>query len=179
MVSNAPSCESIPEEMGQETKPVWSYTSDETEQIRYTFREPVDSSDDLTACLPLPRQMLSTPNLLPIQSETSLEYSLSERPWSISDNADVEPYLQVRDYMPPLYWAGRFTSRFDHWRTEAMIAELDPRHRTEDRLGQCKLHEENAAACYIFAQMRDLCITEQAADSLWVRAIRLSTSHDC
>jgi hypothetical protein len=174
MVSNAPSCESIPEETGHETEFVASYTSFETEQIRYTFRELVDSSEDLTAHLPLRRPMLSTQNLQPIQPETSLGCSLRERPWSISerqceDSADVEPHLQVRDYMPPLYWAGRFTSRFDHWRTEAMIAELDPRQGTGSRLGQCKLHEETAAACYIFAQMRDLCITGQAADSLWVR----------
>jgi hypothetical protein len=184
MVSNAPSCESIPEEMRQETEFAGSSTSYETEQIRYTFNELVDSSDDPTARLPLPRQMLSTPNLPPIQPETFPMYSPSERPWSISerqceDSADVEPHLQVRDYMPPLYWAGRFTSRFDHWRTEAMIAELDPRHRTEDQLGQCKLHEKNAAACYIFAQMRDLCLTGQAADSLWVRRVCLPVFHKC
>tara|TARA_R110002003_G_scaffold39_13_gene2517 strand:- start:6024 stop:6425 length:402 start_codon:yes stop_codon:yes gene_type:complete len=78
--------------------------------------------------------------------------------------------------MPPLYWAGRFQARFDQWRTEAMMVELNPGRQSESegQLSQCKLSQEKLAACYIFAQLRDLCLTEQAADSLWVRTNSLS-----
>ncbi|KAI2477138.1 hypothetical protein Ptr902_11211 [Pyrenophora tritici-repentis] len=76
---------------------------------------------------------------------------------------------EVKDYMPPLYWAGRFTSRYDQWRTDAMIRELDLNsdHQTSGPLSECKLSEEKLAKCYIFGQLRDLCTSDQAADSLW------------
>jgi hypothetical protein len=174
MVSDAHSCESIPEEPGEGTHPMESVTSSQPVQSQSTAFRLSESSVDFTALPPLPRQLLSTPSPPPTHSETSVPSSQNGRPWSISerqyeDNADIETYLQVRDYMPPLYWAGRFQSRYDQWRTEAMMAELDPKHRPEGQLGQCKLHEEKSAACYIFAQLRDLCLTGQAADSLWVR----------
>ncbi|KAH9871691.1 hypothetical protein J1614_005946 [Plenodomus biglobosus] len=94
------------------------------------------------------------------------------RPWPISvqynsDNADVDPILQVKDYMPPLYWAGRFQSRFDQWRTQAMLAHLDPNHVRTGPMSECNLEQEKLASCYIFGQLRDLCTSNQAADSLW------------
>jgi hypothetical protein len=36
-------------------------------------------------------------------------------------------------------------------------------------LSECTLNQEKLAACYIFEQLRDLCTSNQAADSLWVR----------
>jgi hypothetical protein len=109
----------------------------------------------------------------PTGSQNSVIRDEIKRPWSISDkhyedSADVEPWLQVRDYMPPLYWAGRFQSRYDRWRTDAMMAHLDPQAEPEGQLGRCTLKQEKLAACYVLAQLRDLCLTEQAADSLWV-----------
>ncbi|KAH9877235.1 hypothetical protein IAQ61_002598 [Plenodomus lingam] len=94
------------------------------------------------------------------------------RPWPISfqsdsDNADIDSILQVKDYMPPLYWAGRFQSRFDHWRTEAMLGHLNPDHVRTGPMDGCNLDQEKLASCYIFGQLRDLCTTNQAADSLW------------
>ncbi|KAF1932756.1 uncharacterized protein M421DRAFT_1348 [Didymella exigua CBS 183.55] len=97
----------------------------------------------------------------------------SHRRWSISqrfypDSADDTTCVQVKDYMPPLYWAGRFQSRFDQWRTEAMVAVRHPYVKSEDDgpLGQCGLDEEKKAIVLIFMQLRDLCASAQAADSL-------------
>jgi hypothetical protein len=84
------------------------------------------------------------------------------------DGTDVAQYFQVKDYMPVLYWAGRFQSRFDQWRTEAMKVELDPHHEISGQLGQLGLSQEKIAAYQILLQLRDLCISNQAADSLWV-----------
>ena len=77
---------------------------------------------------------------------------------------------QVRDYMPPLYWAGRFQSRFDRWRTGAMVAVIHPDVMSEEKgpLGQCCLDEERKATILIFMQLRNLCASAQAADSLHV-----------
>ena len=98
-----------------------------------------------------------------------------QRHWFISesfysDSANNVTRVQVKDYMPPLYWAGRFQSRFDQWRTEAMIAVLNPEHKHEDEgpLGQCSLEDEKKATILIFMQLRDLCASTQAADSLHV-----------
>lgn len=100
----------------------------------------------------------------------------AQRCWSISerffpDSANDFPRVQVKDYMPPLYWAGRFQSRFDQWRTEAMVASLKPNNKSEDDgpLGQCSLNSEKQATILIFMQLRDLCASSQAADSLQVR----------
>ena len=84
-------------------------------------------------------------------------------------SADFEIF-QVKDYMPPHYWAGRFQSRYDQWRTDAMIAELDlySDDQTSGPLSECKLNQERFAKCCIFGQLRDLCTSDQAADSLWV-----------
>lgn len=96
------------------------------------------------------------------------------RSWSISDfyfpeSAHVDSFLQVKDYMPYLYWAGRFQSRLDQWRTEAVLAELNPSHMPTGPLSQFELSQDKLAACHIFGQLRDLCTSNQAADSLWVR----------
>jgi hypothetical protein len=145
MPSNAASCESIPEEnKGSER------------QLNKTTT-PSHATE-----------------LLSTASKSGVASKENKRPWSISDThyedtADVEYWLQVRDYMPPLYWAGRFQSRYDQWRTEAMKAHLDPEHTTEGQLAKCTLDQENLAACLVLAQLRDLCLTESAADSLWVR----------
>jgi len=118
---------------------------------------------------PIGRQFLSSVDLGRHYSTDS-----RNRPWSLKDqsgvnNADRIGFLQVKDYMPPLYWAGRFQSRFDQWRTEAMMAHLDPSHLRTGPMSECNLDQERLASCYIFGQLRDLCTSNQAADSLWVR----------
>ncbi|KAF2997617.1 hypothetical protein E8E13_004042 [Curvularia kusanoi] len=83
-------------------------------------------------------------------------------------NANNITGIQVRDYMPPLYWAGRFQSQFDQWRTEAMRAMLHPDVIPEEEgpLGECRLGDEKKATILIFMQLRDLCSSAQAANSL-------------
>ncbi|KAJ4305162.1 hypothetical protein N0V90_000693 [Kalmusia sp. IMI 367209] len=102
----------------------------------------------------------------------STDGTVTSQSWSAKnsqfmDCANVGVSKQVKEYMPALYWAGRFQSRFDQWRTEAMQVELNPGYRFEGPLSQCNLHQEKAAACHIFLQLRDLCLSNQAADSLW------------
>ncbi|KAF2115977.1 hypothetical protein BDV96DRAFT_646145 [Lophiotrema nucula] len=96
---------------------------------------------------------------------------VSARRWSTNtihyEGADLDEISQITDYMPPLWWAGRFQSRLDRWRTDAMQAELGARYKPDGLLGQCKLNEDKTAACYIFLQLRDLCGSGKAADSLW------------
>jgi hypothetical protein len=82
--------------------------------------------------------------------------------------ANAESSSQVKEYMPPIWWAGRFQARFDQWRNDAMQAALDPNFKPEGILGQCKLNEDKVAACYIFLQLRDLCGNKKAMDSLSV-----------
>ncbi|KAJ4994093.1 hypothetical protein SVAN01_00570 [Stagonosporopsis vannaccii] len=108
----------------------------------------------------------------------------TQRHWSIAEffyprSADISSYLQVKDYMPPLYWAGRFQSRFDQWRTATMAATLDPQTKPEDEniLGQCSLEDEKKAAIFIFMQLRDLCTSTQAADSLHEFEYRYRKDH--
>ena len=85
------------------------------------------------------------------------------------DDADIA-VVQVEDYMPPLYWAGRFQSRYDQWRTDAMNAELgiNSDRQASSPLSEYKLDQENLVVCHILARLRDLCISDKAADSLWV-----------
>ncbi|KAF2033643.1 hypothetical protein EK21DRAFT_58127 [Setomelanomma holmii] len=183
IVSDAASCESIPEEPTDllDAMPyIHIPTSFRTQADQSPCPQTSDSPTGLDALPPLRRPegpSISTPSLAPTGSQPSLAYSQSDRPWSISDyhyddNADLEPHLQVRDYMPPLYWAGRFQARFDQWRTEALQCELNPRRETraEGRLIECRLNQEKLATHHIFLDLRDLCLTAQAADSLWVRA---------
>ncbi|KAI8937220.1 hypothetical protein NX059_006429 [Plenodomus lindquistii] len=121
---------------------------------------------------PPPGTPASRRSLSKVHLESHLSSDSKQRPWSIavpshSCNADVDPIMQVKDYMPPLYWAGRFQSRFDQWRTEAMIAHLNPDHVRTGPMNECDLDQEKLASCYIFGQLRDLCTSNQAADSLW------------
>lgn len=176
MASDATSCESIPEEKQEDATPLGSIISSFKDSGAFSFGLS-DLSDDLVA--PPPPRHLESSSSVPLfsyqtGSHISLPLGNHARPWSISDriaedSANGEPCLQVRDYMPILYWAGRFQSRYDQWRTEAMYAELDhPIRPPEGLLSGCKLSQEKLAACYIFGQLRDLCLTDPAADSLWV-----------
>lgn len=179
-VSDAASCESIPEENGGEFVPSDCKVTARTGTNDSLSSELSSVANDIGATLQVPRGERSTPAPVSERSEDSqtslLQTRHNKRPWSITErrcesSTDVVPYMQVRDYMPPLYWAGRFQSRYDQWRTDAMYAELNPNHDPEGQLGRCKLSQEKIAACYIFAQLHDLCLTGQAADSLWVRQI--------
>lgn len=102
----------------------------------------------------------------------------AKRHWSITEcfypgSANNTFGAQVRDYMPPLYWAGRFQSRFDRWRTYAMVAVIHPDVTSEEEgpLGQCCLDDERKATILICMQLRNLCASAQAADSLHVSSI--------
>lgn len=169
----------------QETSPLAQGTS----VITYDTTAPEDSSNALLTRPVNPSE--------PVLQRTSRSISTSKaggpatelqpkRNWPISDvshsdNADSSTYLQVEDYMPPLYWAGRFQSRFDQWRTEAMVAKLNQETRSENEgpLAQCSLDEEKNATMIILMQLRDLCTSAQAADSLHVRPVSsLHLPHD-
>lgn len=109
-------------------------------------------------------------------SASSLFSAKSSELWSAKapkhlDLADFSDPLQIKEYMPALYWAGRFQSRYDQWRTEAMQVELHPEYSMEGPLAHCDVHHEKAAVCHIFLQLRDLCSSHQAAESLWVNNI--------
>jgi hypothetical protein len=138
--------------------------------------EMTESTDNLTAIPSVPPTLYSFTTSKVATTGNHNPNIPVERPWNIpeeqgADSADVTSIFQVKDYMPPLYWAGRFQSRFDQWRTDAMQAELNLQsaHQTSGPLSECNLNQEKLAACYIFAQLRDLCTSKQAADSLWVR----------
>jgi hypothetical protein len=174
MVSDAASCESIPEESWEILDSDQSIVSSQT-GLTQPSASRSQEFEDYTALPELALRPRPTTSIPATDSESSLADGYFERPWPISnsrlgDNADAEPHLQVKDYMPPLYWAGRFQARLDQWHTRAMDAELQLNQHTlsESSLDQCKLTENKMAACYIFAQLRDLCVTDQAADSLWV-----------
>ncbi|KAH7088405.1 hypothetical protein FB567DRAFT_441179 [Paraphoma chrysanthemicola] len=173
------SCRSIPEETIEkaEAMPFMISPKHSRPDANQSSSQPSNSSTNLTVLPSVLRDIPTTDSTSSLPSTeplASLPFSQTERPWSISDrqyedSADAEPHLQIRDYMPPLYWAGRFQARFDQWRTEAMMVELNPNRlsRAEGQLSRCKLEQDKLAACYIFAQLRDLCLTDQAADSLW------------
>jgi hypothetical protein len=76
--------------------------------------------------------------------------------------------IKVRDYMPTLWWAGRFQSRYDQWRTEAMRSAVDQSYTPDDLLGHFHLSQEKAVTTYIFRQLHELCETSAAQDSLYV-----------
>ncbi|KAF2747938.1 hypothetical protein M011DRAFT_24957 [Sporormia fimetaria CBS 119925] len=91
--------------------------------------------------------------------------------------ANAETRFQVKDSMPAAWWAGRFQTRYDQWRTEAMTSELDPTYRRLGTLGGCKLSQERAAACYVLLGLRELCVTNKAMDSLWVFEYKYRRDH--
>lgn len=159
--------------------------SGETKPSIYTFGNAAQSkgsftsSQNPTALPPLKAKLHSRLSRRSVSMTRSVRPTgdlQSQRQWSISerfypDNANNTSCVQVKDYMPPLYWAGRFQSRFDRWRTEAMVAVLNPEIKPEDDgpLGQCGLDDEKKATVLIFMQLRDLCASAQAADSFHVR----------
>ena len=122
------------------------------------------SKSMLSIRIPGPVRSFSASLLLSAKSSESRS-AKTPKSW---DDADLSVDPQVKEYMPALYWAGRFQSRYDQWRTEAMHVELDPDYCMEGSLSHCNVHQEKVAACHIFLQLRDLCFSHQAADSLWV-----------
>lgn len=113
-----------------------------------------------------PHSLLSTPSISFTSLSELLRVDLFHQ--RHNDSADTSNSQQVKDYMPAQYWAGRFQTRFDQWRTEAMQVELGPNYKAPGPLGQCRLNDEKIVVCQIFVQLRDLCMSHQAADSLWV-----------
>ncbi|CAI6340315.1 unnamed protein product [Periconia digitata] len=74
---------------------------------------------------------------------------------------------EIKHYMPTSYWAGRFQARSDEWRTKALLRDPEQCEDMPESLESCGLNQEDKAACFIFLQLRDLCVSDQAADSLW------------
>ncbi|KAF1836983.1 hypothetical protein BDW02DRAFT_479913, partial [Decorospora gaudefroyi] len=190
LVSDTTSCGPIPEDMDEERQNRTSaFSPDQPERERPPSVELSGLADSLTALTSVPS--LLGPSFTYLSTTTSntgsrSSSSLPKRPWhtsekQCSDSADVDPFFQVKDYMPPLYWAGRFQSRYDQWRTHAMTVELDLKPNTNGQpsglLSECTLDQENLAACYIFGQLRDLCTSDQAADSLWDFEYRYRKEH--
>lgn len=122
---------------------------------------------------------------LPLMAKPSQTFTFGHsrppRPFIVheagSQCANKQSSSQVKDYMPALWWAGRFQTRFDQWRMDAMRAELDASYRLDGMLGSCKLSDERVAACYIFRELRELCVTSKAADSLWVCRFLFTEHH--
>lgn len=143
----------------------------------YRFQDEIESNNAQSGVTSRPSNDTTTlPSIQAVTTSNSMSHDLlSVRRWSISqrfypNSANENKCIQVKDYMPPLHWAGRFQSRFDQWRTEAMVAQLHPDVKPEDdgALGQCNLNDERKAVILIFMQLRDLCASAQAADSLHV-----------
>ncbi|KAF5849015.1 hypothetical protein GGP41_010059 [Bipolaris sorokiniana] len=115
---------------------------------------PSSSTFSLTIFPSLPDTLqpsaLGTPPVLGTTTTSSHEVSRETlgdvREKETPEDADNSVF-QVKDYMPPLYWAGRFQSRYDQWRTDAMNAELNtqPGQRGEDPLSEYRLDQGNLA----------------------------------
>ncbi|KAL1799721.1 hypothetical protein ACET3X_000063 [Alternaria dauci] len=160
-VSDANSFESIPEETEDEGNYTPKHPPYKPGGGLASSMESSGSSVSLAAFPSVPTTAL--------EGSVTTSGSSSTRPWSVSEEGtfEVADIQKVKDYMPPLYWAGRFQARYDKWRTEAMDAELNPNYQPDGPLGQCKLTQEKLAACYILEQLHELCTSDQAADSLW------------
>ncbi|CAN9091746.1 unnamed protein product [Alternaria alternata] len=161
IVSDTNSCELISEETEDEKNTTPAYPPYYPGGGLIASVESSGSSGEISA---FPSVTTTAP-----ETARSTSGSSSTRPWGVLEEgtlevADIE---KVKDYMPPLYWAGRFQARYDKWRTDAMDAELNTDYQPDGLLGQCKLNQEKLAACYILGQLRDLCTSDQAADSLW------------
>ncbi|EUC43919.1 hypothetical protein COCMIDRAFT_38188 [Bipolaris oryzae ATCC 44560] len=177
IISDTIPCQSIPEENGEEVS-IQGCTSMPLEATKASTpsETPSSSTFSLTIFPSLPDtpqpSVLGAPPVPGTTARSSQEVSRGTlgnvRGEEMPEDANNSVF-QVKDYMPPLYWAGRFQSRYDQWRTDAMNAELNarPGQRGEDPLSEYRLDQGNLAACHIFAQLRALCTTEQAADSLW------------
>jgi hypothetical protein len=159
-------------ELEQESQKTSFYYSDSLTTALPTMPESSDvqqasvkvKKSKLTIQIPAPGRSFSASLLL------SAKYGglgFTKTPQAL-DIADIGVSPQVKDYMPALYWAGRFQSRYDQWRTEAMQVELDPDYCMDGPLAHYNVHQEKIAACHIFIQLRELCLSHQAADSLWV-----------
>ena len=105
--------------------------------------------------------------------EASLDTISPPRLWSL--HARNYPYntnnveqFPVKDRMGPSWWSGRFSAKFDAWRISVMKADSDPDYKPEGLLEMCSATQEDLAKCYILLQLRDMCKTKLAADSLWV-----------
>ncbi|OAL00421.1 hypothetical protein IQ06DRAFT_377231 [Phaeosphaeriaceae sp. SRC1lsM3a] len=157
---------------------------------KHTLQENISANKRSSQQLPqilekTPRhESLATPTPLRSNTEKDLHRKILGTPNGLggmwrSSRALAAANHEIRDYMPPLYWAGRFQARYDQWRTEAMAStlNLDSEFCSEDQLSQCGLEEEKLAVCYIFAQLQSLCLTEQAADSLWEFEVRYRQDH--
>ena len=184
ITSDAASCESIPEETdeighGRSVYTPWSWG----EREQYYCLDCSILTTSFTSPTVVPSTFISLANRQSAQTKRNTDYPVDNsdtRSWPVSgyhclENADIDPLSQVKDYMPPLYWAGRFQSRFDQWRTEAMRSEINPDHQMSGPLGEYKLNQEHLAVCCIFAQLRALCASNQAAESLCVSLLSISS----
>ncbi len=177
-VPDASSCKMMCEESGEVEHNCSRITSPESEHLEKRGSSDCSTLKNYSTTTPVvsPAVTSSTSTQATFMEELANSYLCSSEDQSLSlheqyeclENADANPLLQVNDYMPPIYWAGRFQARFDQWRTEATISELNPGYITSGPLGEYKLHQEKLAVCYIFAQLRELCKSTQAAKSLWV-----------
>jgi len=171
IISDANSCASIPEIDEEAHTNTHTYTPCKTG--RTSSMDPTGCTISLTAfpLVPIAPQHSTLPASMSSCATGNGRLGKQHSASGLRDpgSADFE-VLQVKDYMPPLYWAGRFQSRYDQWRTDAMISELDmcSDHQSSGPLSECKLNQERLAKCYIFGQLRDLCTSDQATDSLWV-----------
>jgi hypothetical protein len=169
-ISNYPTCDRNPKRCRDHKK------SSTVGKTKNTHREArlVELKDESTISLPSVTGDFHSGTSLGQSSSTDAlvkrDQSVSER--SISDDADVHSYTQIEQQMPPPWWAGQFQSRFDQWRTAVMIRQLNPnqshKHHNMAPLYRYSLEEEKLAAAHILRQLRGLCSTNEAADSLWV-----------
>ncbi|KAL6152515.1 hypothetical protein ACJQWK_04509 [Exserohilum turcicum] len=174
VVSDATSCQSGSEETDEGASHNDTKVLAQACQIPSPCETQTESTISLAAFPSVPKMAsprIASPELGEMMGslyETPSEPSGDMQEQEVAEDADMSVF-QVKDYMPPLYWAGRFQSRYDQWRTEAMNAELKMHtdHEVSTQLSEYKLDQEKLAICYIFAQLRDLCTTDQAIDSLW------------
>jgi hypothetical protein len=124
-----------------------------------------DSHSDTTS-----GKLISMDTLDTLDTLVKQDRSISDH--SFSSYADTHSHAQIKRQMPPPWWAGRFQSRFDQWRTAVMAREFNPsqshKYQIMSPLYRYSLDEEKLAAAHILRQLRDLCTTNEAADSLWV-----------
>jgi hypothetical protein len=169
-ISNYPTCDRNPKRCRDHKN---SSTAGKTNNTHRESRL-VELKDESTISLPSVTGDIHSSISLGQSSSTNAlvkrDQSVSEL--SISDDADVHSYTQIEQQMPPPWWAGRFQSRFDQWRTAVMTRQLNPSQSHEYHnmapLYRYSLEEEKLAAAHILRQLRGLCATNEAADSLWV-----------
>jgi hypothetical protein len=169
-ISNYPTCDRSPKRCRDHKKALTVGKTNNTDREARL----VELKDESTISLPSVTDGFHSGTSLGQSSSTDAlvkrDQSVSEH--SISDDADVHSYTQVKQQMPPPWWAGRFQSRFDQWRTAVMARQLNTnqsqKHHNMAPLYWYSLEEEKLAAAHILRQLRGLCTTKEAADSLWV-----------